>query len=209
MSKHILFFLEGATEVEFYNRVLEIIRSKTDTGRFPNGVFVRIFNLEGIGNYFNKKIISKINDYKKLHFNEGDTIIVFLCYDFDVFSNKQFQNKKTINTVADKLKVDKVYCIEANRSIEDWFLIDKKGWTKYLANHSNNLLKKLENKDLNGIQIIEDILRKYKRETYVKGNRVEKFLNFLDIELIMCSNCSKIKTICDNVGVSCKKCQYR
>lgn len=212
MSKHILFFLEGATEVEFYNKVLAIMRTKTAMGRFPKNVFVKTFNLEGIGNYFNKKIISKINDYKKLHFKEGDTIIAFLCYDFDVFSNKQFQNKKTINNVVDsirKMKVNEVYCVMANRSIEDWFLIDKEGWTNYLSDRSNNLLKKLENKDLKGTQIIEEVLKKYKHETYVKGNRVEKFLDFLDIELIMCSQCGSIKIICDKVGVSCGKCQCR
>lgn len=212
MSKHILFFLEGATEVEFYKRVQRRMRDKTGLGRFPKGVFVTTFNLEGIGNYFNKKIISRIKDYKKQHFEEGDTIIVFLCYDLDVFSDKQFQNKKTINNVVDnikKLKVDEVYPIKADRSIEDWFLIDKDGWVKYLSDNSKNLLKKLENKDLNGIRIIEDVLKKYKHETYVKGNRVEAFLDFLDVELIMCSKCSTIKIICDHVGVACEKCQCR
>lgn len=192
LKKIIILMVEGDTEVEFYNLVLKTIY-KNVTSRNGDSYFDRFYvekpiNIKGIGRFQqdavaqfdNKKpkYDKRFNDYK-LEYH------VFLCIDTDVFN---FYQNPPLNK--DKLKqnlytsgADNVSYIEANKSIEDWFLCDLSGIKDYLN------LKKLSpgyKKQEKGAEKLNSIFSQANR-TYIKGCKADGFVNKLDIQKIMCT----------------------
>jgi len=122
-KKGIIFFVEGDTEVEFYKKMIQYLHGKK--GRF-NIEKILTENIKGITNYkskinrtFNKRTIVEYPNHE---------FTVFLCYDTDVFEYEQHP-KIDWKEIEKDLKANgavRVIHVEANKSIEDWFLKDEK-----------------------------------------------------------------------------------
>ena len=197
MSNKVLacFYTEGATDKVFYNNLLNYMRTLSQSHKFSVDK-VEKQDIKGIGNFQNKlirKFKSEILPYKETH---GYILIVFLCYDKDVFDlNKQPPiDREKLEKNLIEAGADKVIHIVANRSIEDVFLTDEKSIIKSL---------KLKNKDLNGIvgtgyEKLKTIYKKANK-IYYKGDTVEDFVSKLDMAKICCVHCTMFSPICNEL----------
>lgn len=195
MSKVIAIFVEGDTEVTFYKKLIKHIR-QLHGKQFECNIEYK--NLKGIGN-FKKDSIKRLNEIKTKY--SGDEIFVFLCYDTDVF---KFAKKPPVDMNKVKLELLEngatgVEFVEANDSIESWFLLDFSGILTYLG------LPKGTKKGTGKGQDILKRLFKSKSRLYVKGNNSSDLVEALDISKIQKGICSAIKPICDQMGLDCKK----
>ena len=188
----VCFYTEGATDLAFYNKLLEHLRGESSTGKYSADK-VEKQNIKGIGNFQNKllrKFQNEILPYKK----EGYHITVFLCYDKDVFDfNKQPPvDRKKLEKDLRKAGADNVVHIVANRSIEDIFLTDEASIISYLH---------LKKKDLSSISGsgYERLKKLYRRANlvYYKGEKVEGFVEKLDMKRICCEHCKTFQPICE------------
>lgn len=193
-----LIFVEGDTEVDFYNKLKEHLRQKLG-GKLT--CEVKIHNLKGVGQYqntaqriFEKKI--KI-DYPP----EDYRYYVFLCYDTDVF---EFAKKPPVDwtKVIKMLKehgADKVLRVEAKTSIEDWFLLDIEGLRSFLK-----IPKKTKLSGYKGQNGLKQLFLKANR-TYIKGIRCAGLVDALNMNVIFPKICRQIHVICETSGMDCSK----
>src|ERR1700678_3739103 len=79
-KKTILLFVEGDTDKEFYDAVLKFYRRASKKAQQVN---LSIINLKGIGKFENK-VFTKIKNQLLEKF-KGTEIVVFCCYDKDLF----------------------------------------------------------------------------------------------------------------------------
>lgn len=186
-------FVEGATEIELYKSIVNYAHKAM--GVF-NGVSIEYRNIAGIGNY--KKDATK--EFLKIQRDNPDKDIhVFLCIDTDVF---EISKKPPIDKVAIKEKLreigaKKVVYIEANRSIEDWLLCDYSGVLGFL-----NLPMNTKRVHTAGLEELRRLFR-LKNKTYIKGKKVDGLITSLNIALIISSNCSELKPLCNSIGFKC------
>lgn len=195
MKDVIVLFIEGYTEVEFYKKVISLLREKNG-GRLM--VEIKIKNMKGIGNYqdgavnyIKKKIIPHFKDYK---------IHVIICYDTDAFdlSKKPPVQWKTVKNKLLACGVDSVKFVKAHFAIEDWFLLDKNNLLKFL-----HLQKKTSIPSGKGQDVLKALFKK-SNKVYIKGGRTVGLIDSLDIQLIMCKVCADINPICEELKISCK-----
>lgn len=179
MDKAVIFFVEGDTEEAFYKKFRETLQQcHCDGGKFAVR-HVNIKNLKGIAN-FGRKVISTI-EHNRLRKYRGCTLYPVLCYDTDVFELGK-KPPVDLDRVADQLKsireVGGVYRLGAQRTIEDWLLLDAAGIRKFL---------KLPEGKMNGMRCgLEEIRALFKQanKTYVKG-KAEALVEQLDMNLII------------------------
>jgi len=192
-KKLVCFYTEGATDEVFYNNLLNYFRQLSRSRRFSVEC-VKKSNIKGIGKFESKllrKFKNEILPYKK---NEQYELIVFLCYDKDVFDfNRQPPiDRKKLEQNLLNAGADKVIHIVAEHSIEDIFLTDEETIIKTL---------KLKRKDLNNVSGTgyERLKKLYKgaKRIYYKGEKVEDFVEKLDMQKICCTHCSLFQPICD------------
>lgn len=131
VSKCLVLFVEGDTEVEFYKHVISNARKKRANGRFD--INIEYKNIKGVGGFKNIALRKFIKDIKP-KYEEGCEFFVALCRDTDVF---ELSPKPPIewNEVEADLKkngVQEVIHIKARHSIEDWFLFDLDGIISFL-----------------------------------------------------------------------------
>lgn len=177
-KKCIVIYTEGETECEFYDKILDELKRINKIDRFNVDKIIKQC-LKGITK-FDKKLLKKFEYDIKTKYSEYE-IIVFLCYDTDVFD---FNAKPPVNwnDVDTKLKIlgaKEVYHIKAERCIEDIFLIDTIGICKYL---NISQVKKINGQ--NGVEKMKNLFMKGNR-IYQKGFSCEGFINVLDIPLIL------------------------
>lgn len=177
MKKVIVLFVEGDTELEFYNLLIKFYRTKVKKN-FPD---IKIFNLKGIGR-FEGKVSSKLK-YEILNnekYNKGE-IIVFCCYDTDVFElgKKPPTNWKIVKQKVQEIGIESFYEIKAEKMIEDWFVFDLESICKFLNT------KSVKTRGKNGLSIMKELFKSCKKpKIYQKGNYTHKFLEKIDIEKI-------------------------
>ena len=156
MSKCLVLFVEGDTEVEFYKQVVANARKLHPAGRFDTNIEYR--NVRGVDCEF--------------------TIV--LCSDTDVFD---FAPKPPIKW--DEVKKDlansgaaKVIHVQAKRSIEDWFLYDIEGILGFLRLGKNT--------KVSGKNGYDKLQRLYKQanKVYYKGIQSNAMIERLNIEKI-------------------------
>ena len=189
-SSVVIIFVEGYTEVEFYKSLVRTIRSiNGDT--LP--CLVETKNLKGIGNY-KKDILASFKKLKKKH--PDCKYHIFLCYDTDAF---EFQRKppvdwRKIKQDLEKEHADTIHLVPAEKSIEDWFLIDTEGVLKYLKLPSSTKMPKGT-----GQKVIKSLFKK-SNKIYVKGKAAD-LIEYLDIKKILVNIYSNIKNLCTSLGL--------
>ena len=131
MSKCLVLFVEGDTEVEFYKRVISNARQKRVNGRFD--IHVECKNVKGIGGFKNIAVRKFIKEIKP-KYGKGWEYSIVLCRDTDVFelSPKPPIMWNEVEQVFHENGVQKIIHIEAKYSIEDCFLLDIDGIISFL-----------------------------------------------------------------------------
>lgn len=177
MSKCLVLFVEGDTEVEFYKQLVAHARKLHPQGRFDTNIEYR--NVGGVGGFksialrkFTKEIIPKYGDHCEY--------TVVLCSDTDVF---EFASKPPVkwNEIKDELKnigTGRIIHVQAKKSIEDWFLYDLEGILGFLRLRKNT---KISGK--NGYDKLQK-LYKQSNKVYYKGIKSNGMIEKLDIEKI-------------------------
>lgn len=187
---------EGLTDEEFYKKVMQTIKENNNNINYH---FKKIDYIcaYGISNFQNK-IPNKFKYMYQNQYKDYD-IIVCLCYDKDVF---YYNQKPPIDR--DKLKNDllkfgatKVIQVAADKSIEDFFLIDIEGIKKYLRLPRNYKFPKKS-----GLELIKQMF-KDANKTYFKGERVAGLIDQLNINLILSKICNQLVSLCHELGYSC------
>ncbi|MBQ9240361.1 MAG: hypothetical protein IJ164_03360 [Duodenibacillus sp.] len=170
----VVLFLEGATEVEFYKKLVTWVRAQQPDA----GCRVDFFDLSGVGEYakkagriFEKRVKPKYRDAR---------IKVGLCYDSDVF---EFSQHPPVDwdVVVKNLKergAAEVLQIVAKTSIEDWFLKDPHGLRKFLR-----LSQKTRVENFRGCKGLQELFRKAGK-VYVKGSSCKGLVEHLDMSVI-------------------------
>lgn len=131
MSKCLVLFVEGDTEVEFYKQVIANARKLHPAGKFDT--YIEYRSVGGVGGFKNIALRKFIKQVKTKYDNDCEFTVV-LCSDTDVF---EFASKPPVkwNEVKKELEANgakKVIHVQAKRSIEDWFLYDLEGILKFL-----------------------------------------------------------------------------
>ena len=188
-------FVEGDTEVDFYKKMIASIRQKLGKGKCN----VEIKNVKGVGNYQSKVCRIFENSVKKKY--PGYNYIVVLCYDTDVF---QYSRKPPVdwNAVIKALSdkgADKIEQIRAEKSIEDWFLLDSAGLKRFLK-----LPAKTSVSAYKGQKGLVQLFQKANK-SYIKGVQCKGLVDALDMEKIFRHICGEIHILCDTMGMNCSE----
>lgn len=176
MNKCLVLFVEGKTEVEFYKELIKYIRENHLSGRLTHKIICR--NVNGIGGF--KKEVNRIFLKEILPKLDGYSVIVALCYDTDVFGyvQKPKINWSEIEKMLLQDGAERVIHIRAEKSIEDWFLIDKEGVNRFLK-----LKPQVQASGANGYEKLKFLFKKANK-VYTKGQEVKGFVQALDIGVI-------------------------
>lgn len=177
MSKCLVLFVEGDTEVEFYKQVIANARKLHPAGKFDT--YIEYRSVGGVGGFKNIALRKFIKQVKTKYDNDCEFMVV-LCSDTDVF---EFASKPPIkwNEVKKELEANgakKVIHVQAKRSIEDWFLHDLEGILKFL--------RLAKNTKVSGKNGYDKLQRLYKQanKIYIKGNKSNGMIAHLDIDKI-------------------------
>lgn len=195
MNKRVMLVVtEGETDREFYKKMLQHIRAKLDFGRLPFDN-IEFECAKGIGNMQNKiiRIIARKMFSSEDKENVKRTIV--LCYDRDVFEynqNPPIDRDKLVKDILNLGDCD-VIKIEANRMIEDFFLYDFENIRKFLR------LKKSYKLKLKGYEGLKKMF-KDSGKTYFKGERVEGFIDKLEMDVIIPKISNEIREFCELIG---------
>lgn len=172
-----MLFVEGQTEVEFYKALIKYIRECHAEKKLEHKVIYR--NIDGIGGY--KKEVNRIFLKEVLPKVEGYQVTVALCYDTDVFGyvQKPKINWKEVEKILKEDGAHKVLHIKAEKSIEDWFLVDKEGIKRFLKLSSDVIPQ-----GSNGYEKLKYLFKKANKIYAKKGREVNGLVQALDIGLI-------------------------
>jgi hypothetical protein len=194
---------EGETDDEFYHKLIAEIRRNNDGG------FFKVDELKYICcksiTRFSHKLLKKFEEEVINKFDNAQ-ITVFLCYDTDVFMQNPHPPVNREKLEQDLLikGATTVYHLKADKTIEDFFLMDMEGIIKYLR-----LGKKYKiPKNKKGLELLKQMF-KDGNKTYFKGERVDGFIDALNISKICLRICPQIKKLCSELGYECngEKCK--
>lgn len=195
-EKVVVIFIEGETEIEFYKRLVSIMRIHCG-GRLACSV--ELINASGIGRY-KDKVLRIFEKRIKKKYPNGE-FYVALCYDQDVFEmsknppvNWQEVKKLFLDSGANEVRL-----IKAVHSIEDWFLCDTEGIFQYLHLPANTKLP-----SGNGYERLKALFKKGTK-IYIKGKSNGHFVQALDMEKILLANCRDVLPLCKLLDVDCKQ----
>ena len=195
MSNNIItcFYTEGATDEVFYDKLRQYLRKYSASKKFQVSN-VEKSNIQGIGN-FQSKLLRKFKaEILPLKKEKTDKIVVFLCYDKDVFelvSKTPPVDRKKLEKDLLEAGANRVIHIVANKSIEDVFLTDINSILSFLK------LKKSVISSLsgNGYEKLKTLYKKA-HKIYQKGEKVEGFVDNLNMGLICSTYCKMFSPIC-------------
>ena len=195
MSKCLVLFVEGYTEVEFYKQVVANARKLHPTGRFDTNIEYR--NVRGVGGFKSIALRKFVKEIKPKYDDDCEFTIV-LCSDTDVFD---FAPKPPIkwNEVKKQLAdngASKIIHIQAKRSIEDWFLYDTEGILGFLRLGKNTNVS-----GKNGYEKLQH-LYKQANKIYYKGIQSNGMIGRLNIEKIDDSVKEQLNPLYQALGVN-------
>lgn len=178
MSKCLVLFVEGETEVEFYKQVISNAHKKRENGMFDMNIECR--NVGGVGGFKNIALRKFTKEIKK-KYDEDCKFIIALCRDTDVFELAPKPPVKWDEVESDMYAAGatEVIHICAKHSIEDWFLGDIEGIKSFLR-----LPKKAKASGKNGYEKLKN-LYKSANKMYYKGMRSNGMISKLDIDKIV------------------------
>lgn len=194
MSKCLVLFVEGETEIEFYKAVVAHARNMHPNKRFDTNIEYK--NVKGVGG-FKSNALRKFVKEVKPKYGEDTIYTVMLCSDTDVF---EFSSKPPIKW--DEIEqallgngAKKVFHIKAKRSIEDWFLYDVDGIIKFLRLPKNT--------KVSGKSGYDKLQSLYKRasKVYYKGIKSNGMIEKLDINKIVGSVKDQLKSLYKELGI--------
>ena len=188
----IIFYTEGETEQEFYDALLCEIKKRYKIRKFNADKILKKC-LRGITK-FDKKLLKKF-EYEIIPTYKEYEIIVFLCYDTDVFdcSVNPPVDWNNVEKELTKLGANKVIHVKAEKCIEDIFLSDIYGICKFL---NISEIKRVSGK--NGVEKMQQLFDKGNR-IYQKGYACLGFVKSLDIEKIISNNKKMFEQIINEV----------
>lgn len=194
MSKCLVLFVEGETEVEFYKQVVANARKLHRRGVFDTSIEYKC--VKGIGGFKNEVLRKFVKDIKP-KYDDDCIFTVALCRDTDVF---EFSPKPPVrwNEVGKALYENgatQVIDVEARHCIEDWFLYDSDGIISFLR-----LNKKTK---ISGKDGYDKLKRLYKQanKVYFKGMRSNGMVNRLDIDKIADAVKDQLNPLYEVLGV--------
>lgn len=177
-----ILLVEGATEVEFYKKLLKNLYQKYSP---KHCVILPPIDMKGIGNYKHGAVrqfgcvVTKFQRSNKYDKNFEHTYHVFMSIDTDVFefhSNPPIDKEKVKKAIADAGGIP--HYIEACHSIEDWFLEDRNGIADFLHINITNL--KINGK--NGAEKINKLFEACPNgKNYIKGEQCKGLVENLDV----------------------------
>lgn len=178
MSKCLVLFVEGETEVEFYKQVIANARKKRDNGTLD--INVECKNVPGVGGFKNIAL-RKFTKEIKPKYGEDCQFVVALCRDTDVFEISSKPPVKWDEVERDMYDVgaSEVIHICAKSSIEDWFLCDIEGIKAFLR-----LSKKTKVSGKTGYEKLKNLYKSVNK-MYYKGMRSNGMISKLDIDKIV------------------------
>lgn len=196
--KGLVIFVEGDTEVEFYEAMLQHLKVCCPKKKYPFDNVLPPKNLKGIGS-FKDRVVRKFE--KQVLRTYPDTkFTVVLAYDTDVFefADKPHVDWKEVDKALTKAGATQVIHLPAKRSIEDWFLLDEDGVKRYLHLRNNTQLK-----GATGLKKLEAAFKKANK-VYVKGSKVRGFVDALDVGLIVGKLCRNLQPLCSVLLIDCQ-----
>ena len=170
MSKCLVLFVEGDTEVEFYKQVVANARKLHPAGRFDTNIEYR--NVRGVGG-FKSIALRKFTKEIKPKYGDDCEFTIVLCSDTKPPIKWDEVKKDLANNGAAK-----VIHVQAKRSIEDWFLYDIEGILGFLRLGKNT--------KVSGKNGYDKLQRLYKQanKVYYKGIQSNGMIERLNIEKI-------------------------
>ncbi|MCM1181943.1 MAG: hypothetical protein NC337_01040 [Roseburia sp.] len=194
MSKCLVLFVEGETEVEFYRRVVLNAREMHPRKMFDTSIEYRC--IKGIGGFKNEVLRKFVKDIR-VKYEEKCVFTVVLCRDTDVFEFSQKPPVRWDEVEADLLAsgAAKVIHIEACHCIEDWFLYDAENIISFLR-----LNRKTK---ISGKSGYEKLQRLYKQanKVYYKGIKSNGMIERLDMERIVDSVKDQLNPLYKALGI--------
>lgn len=177
MSKCLVIFVEGDTEIEFYKQVVANARKLHPEKKFDTNIEYR--NVKGVGGFKSIALRKFVKEIKPKYEVDCEFTII-ICSDTDVFD---FASKPPIRWDEVKRELtdngaSRIIHIQAKRSIEDWFLCDIEGILGFLRLSINT---KVSGK--NGYDKLQRLYKKANK-VYYKGIRSNGMISRLDIEKI-------------------------
>lgn len=197
MSKCLVLFVEGETEVEFYKRVVVNARNHHPKGRFDTNIEYKC--IKGIGGFKNEVVRKFVKEIKPKYEDEC-VFTVALCRDTDVFefSPKPPARWEEVEKALIENGVAQVIHVEARHCIEDWFLYDVDSIISFLR-----LKKKTK---VSGKSGYEKLQRLYKQanKVYYKGIKSNGMIEHLDMEKITDAVKNQLNPLYKILGVAIK-----
>ncbi len=192
IRKLCVIFTEGETDHIFYQYLIDLYRKKNPKIEME---IVR-HNIKGITRFQNKLLCCYKNDIAIKYSNYEHYI--FLTYDTDVF---EYSANPPVNWQKLEKKlllegVKGVFHIKAERSIEDWFLIDKEGICKNLRIPLNTKIS-----GDSGFKKINSLFKKANK-VYSKGKESTEVISKLDIEKIRNKVSNQLKDLENFLGIN-------
>lgn len=197
--KGLVIFVEGETEVEFYAVMLQYLKAGCPNKKYPFDNVLPPKNMKGIGS-FKDRVVRKFE--KQVLRTYPDTkFTVVLAYDTDVFefADKPHVDWKEVDKALTKAGAAKVIHLPAEKSIEDWFLLDEDGVKRYLHLPNNTQLK-----GNSGLKKLEFAFKKANK-VYVKGTKVKGFVDALNVGLIASNLCKNLQPLCGILSIDCRR----
>jgi hypothetical protein len=178
MSKCLVLFVEGATEVEFYKRVIANARELRKNHSFDT--FIECKNINGVGGFKNIALRKFIKEIKP-KYDSNCVYTIVLCRDTDIFelSPKPPIRWEEVERNLRENGANDVIHVEAIHSIEDWYLYDIDGILAFLR-----LSKKTKVSGKNGYDKLKNLYRKANK-MYYKGMKSNDMVNRLDVDKIV------------------------
>ena len=194
MNKCLVLFVEGATEVEFYNSVIAFARERRANNKFDT--YIEIEDVGGIGGFKNRAL-RKFKMKIKPKYGDDCIFTIALCSDTDVFefAPKTPVQWKDVEKALLSEGARNVFLVKAEKSIEDWFLHDLDGIRSFLR-----LKKSTKIKGENGFKKLQ-CLFKQANKMYYKGMQSNGMIAKLNIEKISHAVKTQISPLYKALGI--------
>lgn len=190
----IVLFVEGDTDLVFFNALLQYYRSVSKT---PIRA-AEVVNMQGVTRYASKMMNKLQNEIMPLARQKGRRVQAVCCsYDTDVFEQgKQIVDWKQVEKNVKRLGVSAFCILGVQSMMEDWLLDDLNGLCTYLK------LKQAPT-SLSGKTGYEKLVSLFAKGglKYTKGISASTFMPMIDMSIIREKRKEALKELEEALGV--------